>query len=166
MENINNQFHHFFNKEEETIKEFERFNQDVTIDEIKNEGFNRYDCNFTSGYTQNGLKRYVNGLCEVKTRQCSFEKYKRGGILIELDKLNAIMGCVAKEKNKEENMNKTIKGFYLSKYNDQSFLFDLESVNLQNIHYTVMPKVTATNEKEYVHKAVIYLNHKEAIYTY
>jgi len=160
-------FEEHINKEGFTIKEFIDLNESISIKTIVNESYSRYDFVFYSAGTYNGyFIPQVEGITEVKTRSYDSDEFY-GGVLIELDKITAILSEVARLKSDVNNVNKIIKGFYLVKYTDKTFLFDLEKVNLGLIEFKKCPKHTASNGYNgWISKPVIMLDPEESVIKY
>lgn len=160
-------FQQFINIEEVTIKEFIKSSPALSINEIKNESFSTFDFTFFSAGTHNGhYTPIIDGIAEAKTRRYSSEKYPTGA-LIELNKLTSIAIEVSKQKTEISNINKTIKGYYLMKYTDKTFLFDLETIDLGQIKFEKLPKRTANSRNiEWIYKAVIIIPYEKAILSY
>ncbi|OAB78773.1 hypothetical protein [Cochleicola gelatinilyticus] len=153
-------FTEHINEETETIKQFLKTQNNIEIKEIKNEGYSRYDFDFISGTTGNPFKIY--GVCEAKTRNSNSNDYGDTGVLIELDKLNSI--CKEVTSKKEENINGDYRPYYLSKYNDVTYLFNLEKCQLGNIIFKRCPKTSSIDgNTEWIDKACFLLNPKDAI---
>ena len=160
-------FDKLINLEAQTIKEFNEKQTEVTITKLLNDSYSHYDFEFTSGGTKDyGYLDQITGICEAKTRSYSSTKYN-GGILIELAKFSNVLTCVASEKDVFFNINKTIKGFYLVKYTDKTFLFDLETLDTSNIIFKKCPKHTASDGfNGYITKAILLIPPEAAILTY
>ncbi|WP_431137481.1 hypothetical protein [Psychroserpens mesophilus] len=160
-----NTFENYINIEAETINEFIKQHHPITLNEVKNDSFSRYDFTFYSAGTPNEhYTPVLDGICEVKTRKNSSTDYPEG-IMIELDKLNAVAKAVADEKDEFHNINKTIKGFFLFKYVDKMMLFDIETITTDNLQFRKLPKQTATNNNEWVTKAVLIIPYDDAVLT-
>lgn len=158
-------FKQYINRETKTIEELSDKNEDITLQRIKNEGFSPYDCIFTSASTENQWYK-LYGICEAKTRNIESDHYGEG-VLLEVAKFNAIITEVCKFKNNFKNINKTIKPYYLIKYLDVTYLFDLEQVNFGPILFKRLPKTTSTDGVGgYTTRAIWLLDPKDAIYSY
>jgi|GEM_PF-6074596 len=154
-------FEEHINTETETIEFFDLINEEITITEIKNEGFSRYDFEFSSGTTKSPLTK--KGICEVKTRTKSKSNYG-DGILIELDKLNSLFQIL--KQKKRENINDTTGAYYLSKFEDKTYLFDLGDCKFGNIHFISCPVSSSENgSSEWVYKPCFLLKEADAIMT-
>lgn len=160
-------FKEYINTEAKTILEFGELNQPIRVYSIINDGFSPYDCLFVSAGTHNGYyipKHY--GVCEAKTRDVSSELYPEGAML-ELKKLTGIVEKVSELKNEDKHINKTISAFYLVKYTDKTYLFNLDTVSLGHLNYVKCPKNTAKNgNNNFVTKPVFYLPYSEAVLVY
>lgn len=156
-------FEQHINLEQETIINFCSTQEEIEINDIINDGFSTHDFTFTSGTTSNPFK--ISGYCEAKTRSIT-STYYDGGVLLELNKFNSVMTTIGQERSKPERINDTIKGYYLIKYKDFTYLFDLEQVELGNIKVILCPKSSSSNgNNEYHYKPVFFLNPIDAIVT-
>lgn len=154
-------FEEHINAETKTIEEFSILNPEIIIDEIKNESFSRYDFEFTSGSTSSAITK--KGICEVKTRTKCKENYG-SGVLIELDKLNALMKIL--QDRRTENINDNTGAYYLSKFQDITYLFDVQDCQFGQIHFIICPVSSSTDgSSEWVHKPCFLLNERDAILT-
>ncbi|WP_067151064.1 hypothetical protein [Pseudotamlana agarivorans] len=154
-------FNDYINKETETITGFCQTNKEIEIEKIYNEGFSKFDFTFISGNTNTPFK--INGICEVKTRNVTSDYYA-GGCLIQLDKYKSLIDIVSKCKNKEKNINKDIRAFYLVRYTDKDLLFDLNHTKMDAIKFENCPKHTASNgNNTYEFKPVFYIDPQQAI---
>jgi len=160
-------FKNYINTEEATIAEFVAIHKPITLNGLMNESFSKFDFTFYSAGTPNQYYTpQVDGVCEVKTRNFNSTNFPEGTI-IELDKLQGVLKEVSKQKSEFENINKTIKGFYLTKYLDKTFLFDLESIDFGQIEYMKLPKATASNGNNGYHtKAVFIIPYDKAVLSY
>jgi hypothetical protein len=152
-------FQQHINKETATINNFFTTKEDITLNKIVNEGYSSYDAVITSANTKEVLYACV----EAKTRGVNSTTYE-GGAILELYKFNSLINILTSKRNLPENQNKTLKCFYLMQFNDKTFLFDLESVNLGNLKIIQLPKHSATDgSKEWINKPVFFLDYKDAI---
>jgi hypothetical protein len=160
-------FKDYINIEEETIKKFIDVKEDITLNEIKNDSFSVYDFTFFSAGTYNEyFTKVIDGICEVKTRKTNHTNYPEG-VILELKKLTSVLSEVALEKDNPDNINKTIKGYYLMEYLDKSFLFDLEQIDTKSIQFKKCPKYTAnTSSPDFIYKPVVLIPFDQAILTY
>ncbi len=147
------------NLEEITINDFINSQELISLEELKNQSFATYDFSFSSGATNNYFP--IMGAAEAKTRKYSSTKYD-GGVLLEVKKLSAVLTQVG--INKKKNINENWKGFYLVKYTDRTFFFDLEQVNLKKIEMKLCPVSSSTDgSNEWIYKACVMLDPKEAL---
>lgn len=160
-------FNDYIHNEQKTITEFINSSSNLVIRDIYNQSYSKFDFDFISAGTPNQyFTPEIEGVCEVKTRQYQSNKYP-SGTLLELDKLQGITEEVARRKSDHSNINKNIKGYYLVSYTDIAFLFDLETIEVENIQFIKLPKTTASNgRKEYVFKAVLIIPFDKSIYSY
>lgn len=161
------EFTDYINIEEETINEFINQQPKIELNLLMNESFSVYDFTFVSAGTHNGLYTPIlDGVCEAKTRNEASTSYPEGALL-ELTKLTGVCQEISKAKDEFLNLNKTIKGFYLVKYTDRTFLFDLDTLDLGQIEYRKLPKTTAKSRNmEWITKAIIIIPYEKAILTY
>lgn len=156
-------FNQHINKETTTINNFFTSQSEITINKLLNEGFNCYDAVITSASTTSSHKLY--GIVEAKTRDINHDTHQ-GGVLIQLDKLNSVKQALNEAKSLEKNLNKTLKAYYLVKYNDFTFLFDLESVKYGKLYSKLLPKHTANDgSDDWIYKDVFLLQPEQAIIT-
>ncbi|MDP2686454.1 MAG: hypothetical protein Q8O62_04480 [Aequorivita sp.] len=152
-------FKQHINIESVTIEDFINSQNEINVTELKNDSFSTYDFEFTSGSTNNQFPQ--KGITEVKTRKYSSTKFE-GGILLEIKKLANIMDVVTFKRKK--NINDNWRGYYLVKYTDVTFLFELDSVQLGNIKMILCPESSSKDgSKEWVYKACFLLNPDDAI---
>ncbi|WP_339875227.1 hypothetical protein [Olleya marilimosa] len=156
-------FQQHINKETATINNFFNTQEEITVSKLHNEGFNCYDAIITSASTTNPSKLY--GIVEAKTRGINHDTYD-GGVLLQLDKLNSVKQALNNAKNKPENINKTLKAFYLVQYNDYTYLFDLDNVNYGKLQSKKLPKNTASDgSSEWIFKDIFLLQPSDALIT-
>lgn len=166
-----NTFQQHINTEGKTIYSFIDGEPTIRLEEIKNDSYSRYDFEFISGSTVpridgngNRFKYSLNGICEVKTRNSSITDYDTDGILIELNKLTAVIHQTTLKQ--AENINLTYLPFYLSKYNDVTYLFNLMECDLGKIEFIRCPKTSSSNgNNEYIDKACVLLSPSDSIIT-
>lgn len=159
-------FKDYINSEAVTIMQFIDKQNNIKLNELKNESFSVYDFTFISAGTPSEyFTPQIEGICEAKTRNYKSTDFP-SGCLIQLDKLTNVMKAVAKEKDIFSNINKTIKGFYLSKYKDRTFLFDLESITFGQIKYMKLPKYTAGSNTDWIYKPVLVIPYEDSILSY
>lgn len=160
-------FKGYINTELETINEFDSKIEPIKVYKIINDGYSPYDCMFVSAGTFNGYyKENLYGVCEVKTRDVSSITYLEGP-MIEIQKLFSICEKVSQFRDELKHINKTINGFYLVKYTDKTYLFNLDRVNLGQVQYEKCPKNTAKNgNNNYKTKPVLYLKYEDAVLVY
>lgn len=153
-------FQDHINKESLTISNFITTQQEIKITNMKNDSFSTYDFEIQSGSTEDS---YIKGVVEAKTRKYSSTKYS-GGILLEVKKLSNILSEVSIKK--KSHRNEWWKGFYLVKYTDVTYLFDLESVNISTIQFKLCPVSSSSNgSTEWIDKPVVLLNPNDAVIT-
>ncbi|KQC33411.1 hypothetical protein AAU57_08850 [Nonlabens sp. YIK11] len=166
-----NTFQQHINAEGTTIYSFIEGQPSINLKEIQNDSYSRYDFEFVSGSTVPKInsdgtrfKYLLNGLCEVKTRNSNIIDYQSEGILIELNKLTAVIRETTIKQ--AENINLIYQPFYLSKYNDVTYLFNLMDCDLGRIQIIRCPKTSSSNgNNEYVNKACVLLSPDDAIIT-
>jgi len=160
-------FKEYINTEATTINDFIIQNEPISLNELKNDSFSTYDFTFFSAGTPNEFYTpVVDGVCEVKTRSYNSSDYPTGA-LMELHKFSEIANEVARLKDEHININKTIKGFYLIKYIDRTFLYDIQLLNPTNLIFQKLPKSTASDgKKDWVMKPLLILPYEDAILTY
>ena len=165
-----NTFNQHINTEGITIQNFMDIQNDMKIEEIKNESYSRYDFEFISGTTVEkpdgtiGLRNTINGLCEVKTRNSNITDYQSKGILIELNKMAAVIHQTTIKQ--EEYCNLNYQPFYLTKYNDVTYLFNLLKCEIGNIELIRCPKSSSSNgNNEYIDKGCVLLKPSDAVLT-
>lgn len=152
-------FKQHINIESQTIEDFIYSQEEIEITDLKNDSFSIYDFEFSSGATNCYFPQ--KGIAEAKTRKYSSTSYGEG-ILLEIKKLANIMDVVSKKK--KENINDNWKGYYLVKFTDVTFLFELDSVPLGKIEMILCPVSSSSDgRKEWVHKACVLLNPNDAI---
>lgn len=149
----------YIKKEEITIKKFIESQPQITLNEIMNEGYSKFDFIFTSASTTSSL--YAKGLCEAKTRDITSTKFA-GGVIMELTKFTSLMTHLSDYKDNYPY--EMWKAFYLMKYKDVTYLFDLEQVDLGSVIFKSAPKTTF-NSGGYIQKPFILLNKSQAILT-
>ena len=156
-------FKEHINTEQNTIINFVESQENIEIDEILNDSYSTHDFTFISGNTHTPFK--IHGICEAKTRTITDNFYK-GGVLLQLNKFNNVISTVSYERSKQERINDNIKGFYLIKYINVTYLFDLEKIDLGKIQVVICPKSSSSDgNNEYHYKPVLYLNPADAIVT-
>ncbi|MFI8379609.1 hypothetical protein [Leeuwenhoekiella sp. NPDC079379] len=147
-------FAQHINLESFTINEFFSNQPQIQLTEILNESYSRYDFEFLSGNTSSPIKK--TGLVEVKTRQKNYYDFGDSGVLIELDKYNALFKeC---QSRKMKNINLQIQPFYLVRYPDVEFLFDLSQVEVNKPWWISCPVSSSSNGYNgYIDKACFFL---------
>ncbi|WP_048330994.1 hypothetical protein [Bizionia psychrotolerans] len=159
-------FNEHINAEVKTINEFIIQNEPITINKVYNESFSTFDFTFFSAYTISDYTYTVDGVCEAKTRKNNSTDYPEGA-LMELHKFSEIANEVARLKDEFLNINRTIKGFYLIKYIDKTFLYDIESLNPTNLRFDKLPKSSSSDGNSgWVVKPYLILPYSDAILTY
>lgn len=156
-------FNEHITKEALTITNFCTGQQEIKLNKLNNEGFSCYDAVITSASTI--TNDVIYGMLEAKTRHIDSDTYD-GGILLQLDKLASIKAVLNKAQTDPKNINKRLKAFYLTRYNDYTYLFDLDTVNYGKLITKLLPKNTASDgSTEWIYKDVFLLQPSDAVVT-
>ncbi len=154
-------FKNYINRETNTIIEFIDGEDTIRLGKLQNEGYSVYDCSIISGCTlPSGRVMETQGIVEVKTRNVNSDEYE--DVALELSKVTSMSKKLCELKDKHPNM--VINQYFLCRFLDKTYLWDISDVNLGKIKYKKCPKQTGIDGNNgYIYKPLVMFQYEDAI---